>query len=167
MAFLANEGLPLFIGIRFAAFEGETLVHQPLGDHDMGESVDQRYIRAWLQFEVIVGLDMHRTNQVDIARVGHDQPRTLANPALHGRTENGMPIGRVGADHQDHVGLANGVEGLGTRGFTQGLLQTVTGRRMTDTGAGVDVVVAEGRTNQFLHQIGFFVGTATGGQTTD
>ena len=34
---------------------------------------------------------------------------------------------------------------------------------MADAGAGVDVVVAEGRAHQLLHQIGFFVGAARGG----
>ena len=38
---------------------------------------------------------------------------------------------------------------------------------MADAGAGIDVVVAERRTDELLHQIVFFVRTAAGHQTTD
>src|SRR5450830_872683 len=38
---------------------------------------------------------------------------------------------------------------------------------MADPGAGVDVVVAEGRTDQLLHQVGLFVGAARRGDAAN
>ena len=38
---------------------------------------------------------------------------------------------------------------------------------MTDPGAGIDIVIAESRPHQFLHQVGFFVGAAGRGNATD
>src|SRR4029453_17461525 len=38
---------------------------------------------------------------------------------------------------------------------------------MADASAGVDIVVAETAADQFLHQIGFFIGAAGGGDAAD
>ncbi len=78
-----------------------------------------------------------------------------------------MRVSGVGAHHQNDVGFHHRVEVLGTSGFAQSLLEAVTGRRMADAGTGVDVVVAERSAHQFLHQVGFFVGAAAGGDAAD
>ena len=55
-----------------------------------------------------------------------------------------MRIGRVRADQQDHVGALDGLEILGTGGGTERLFQAIAGGRMADSGAGIDIVLAEG-----------------------
>ena len=164
---LADESLPFLVGIRLAAFQGKGIVRQALGDHDMRQRIDQGHIGAGAQLQMVIGLDMHRTDQVNIPGIGDDQASALADTALHGRAEYRVPIGGIRADDQDHVGLANRVEGLGPGRFAQGLLETIAGGRVADAGAGVDVVVAEGGAHQFLHQISLFVGAAAGGQPAD
>ena len=74
---------------------------------------------------------------------------------------------RVGADDHDDVGLPHRIEGLGASRLAEGLLQPITGRRMADARAGVDIVVAKGSADQLLHQIAFFVGAAAGDDAAD
>ena len=81
-------------------------------------------------------------------------------PALHARSKHRMPVGRIGADDHHHVRFHHRIEVLGAGGFAERGLQAITGRRMADARAGIDVVVAEGRAHQLLHQIGFLVGAA-------
>jgi hypothetical protein len=76
-------------------------------------------------------------------------------------------VGRVGADHDDDVGLLDRLEGPACRPIRPGLLEAVAGRRMADAGAGVDVVVAEGGAHQLLHQVVLFVGAAAGDDAAD
>ena len=78
-----------------------------------------------------------------------------------------MAVGGIGADDENHVGLHHRVEILGAGRFAQGLLQPVPGGRVTDARARVDVVVAEPGADQLLHQIGFLVGAARGGDGAD
>ena len=50
------------------------------------------------ELQVVVRLDVRRLHEVDAARIGHDQPRALAQALLHARGEDGVPVGRVRAD---------------------------------------------------------------------
>ena len=68
---------------------------------------------------------------------------------------------------QDHVGLLDRLEVLRAGRRAEGRLQAVAGRRMADARAGVDVVVAEAGAHQLLHEEGFFVGAARGGDAAD
>ena len=74
---------------------------------------------------------------------------------------------RIGADDHDDVGMFDRVEVLRAGGGSESLRQAVAGRRMADAGAGVDVVVAEAAADQLLHQVGFFIGAAGGGDAAD
>ena len=106
-------------------------------------------------------------DEVDATRIGDDQLRALAQATLHLRGKHRMSVGRVGADDKDHVGLHDRVKILRTGGLTQCLLQTITGGRVADTRAGIDVVVAEAGANQLLDEIGFLVAAAGRGDATD
>ena len=61
-------------------------------------------------------------------------------------------------DRVEILRAGRGAEGRG---------QPIAGRRMADAGAGVDIVVAETGADQLLHQIGFFIGAAGGGDAAD
>ena len=91
----------------------------------------------------------------------------FAKPFLQPRSEHRMPVGRVGADHDHHIGMFDRIEILRAGRSAEGLAETVTGRRVTDSRAGVGVVVAENRPRQLLHQEGFLIGTARRGDHAD
>ena len=78
-----------------------------------------------------------------------------------------MRVGRIGADHEDHVGLHDRIEILRAGGLAQGCLESVAGRRVADARTGIDVVVAECGAHEFLHQPGFLVGAARGRDAAD
>ena len=71
----------------------------------MRDRIQHRHIGAGHQLQVVLRLNVGRAHQVDRARIDHDQIRTLTQPALHARAENGVGVGRVGTDHHDGVGL--------------------------------------------------------------
>src|SRR5690606_37764102 len=60
-----------------------------------------------------------------------------------------------------------GLESLRASGFAHRDFQAITGRRVADASAGIDVVVAECCTHQLLHQIAFFVRAARRHQAAD
>ena len=68
------------------------------------------------------------------------------------RGEDRVAVGRVGADHQDDVGLLDGLEILRAGRGAEGRLQAVAGRRVADAGAGIDIVVAEAGADQLLDE---------------
>jgi hypothetical protein len=71
-----------------------------------------------------------------------------------------MRIGRVSPDNHDHIRCIDRIEILSSGRGTKRGFQTITGRGMTDPRAGIDVVVAEAGANEFLDEVGLFVGAA-------
>ncbi len=167
IARLGNECLPLGEFLHVAARGDEIVFHQPLGHDHVGERIDQRDIGARAQLQVIRSLDVRRAHHVDGARVGDDQLRAFAQPALHARSEHRMAVGRIGADDHHHIRLHYGIEILGAGGFAERGLQSVAGRRVAHARAGIDVVVAECSAHHFLHQVGFFIGATRGRDPAD
>ena len=78
-----------------------------------------------------------------------------------------MCIGRVGPDNHDHIRFIDRIEILGSGRRPEGGLQTIAGWRMADPRASIDVVVPETRANEFLDEVGLFIGTARGRNGTD
>src|SRR5471032_1322590 len=143
------------------------LVQQALGDDDVGQGVKHGDVGARAQGQVQFGAGMRRVHQINASRIDDDQSRTFTQTAFELGSEHRVGVAGVGAHHQNHVGLHHRVEALSAGRFAQGLFQAITGRRVADPRAGVDVVVAERGTHQFLHQVGFFVGAAAGGDATN
>ena len=104
VARVGDEG-EVVVGV-LAALAHELLVVEALGDDHVGHRVDEGDVGAGQDGQVVGRLDVRAADQVDPPRVGHDQPGALAQPPLHPRGEDGVGVGRVGADQQDHVGLA-------------------------------------------------------------
>jgi hypothetical protein len=97
-----------------------------------------------LQLQVEVGLARAARRTRSMLRGSiDDQPRALAQAALHARGEHRVAVGRVGADHHDTSALSHRIEVLRAGRLAERLLQAVAGRRVADARAGVDVVVAE------------------------
>ena len=78
-----------------------------------------------------------------------------------------MAVRRVGADDDGDVRLLDGIEVLRAGRGAEGGLEAVARRRMADTRAGIDIVVAEALAHQLLHQVGLLVGAARGGDAAD
>src|SRR5450830_613062 len=163
----ADKFAPASEIVALAAGVDKGLVKQPFGDDDVGQGIEHGDVGARAQGQMQVGATMHRVHQVDAPWVDNDQPCAFTQTAFELGGEHRVGIAGVGAHHQDHVGLHHRVETLGAGGLAQGLFQAIAGRRMADPRAGVDVIVAEGGPHQFLHQVGFFVGAAAGGDAAD
>ena len=165
--FSRDEARPRLEIVEVAAFAHECLVHQALGDDDMGQRIDEGDVGAGLELQVVGGADVRRLHEVDAARIGDDECSPLAQTALHARGEDRMAVRGVGADHQDDVGLGHRLEILGAGRGAEGGLEAVAGGGVADAGAGVDVVVAQRRAHQLLHQEHFLVGAARRGDAAD
>ena len=111
------------------------------------------------------GLDMRRTHQINAARVDDDQLRALPQAAFHPAGKDRVRVGRVGADHEDHVRLHHRVEILRARAGPERGLEAIAGRRVAHPRAGIDIVRSEPGAHQLLHEEGFLIGAAAGGDT--
>ena len=83
MPLVGNELGPILELVPVAALAHECLVHQALGDDDMGKRGDHGDVGAWLERQMVVGLDMRGAHEVDTARIEDDQLGALAQPLLH------------------------------------------------------------------------------------
>ena len=126
----------------------------------MGQRVDEGHIGARFQGQVVLGFHMGASDQVNLAWVSHDELGATAQSALHARGKHGMRIGRVGANHQQDIGVFHRFEGLRAGRCAKGKSQTIAGGRMANAGTSIHVVGAKGGAYQLLHKIGFFVGAA-------
>ena len=68
-----------------------------------------------------------------------------------------MAFGRVCADHHDAVCILHAVKRLRACRRSHRLIQAVSGRRVADACAGINIVVTESRTNELLNNEYFFV----------
>ena len=74
------------------------------------------------------------------------------------RGRDGMALGRITADDQNHTGILDVPERSGITAVTNGAEQTFCGGRLAVARAIVHVVGADDRSRQLLHQITFLVG---------
>jgi hypothetical protein len=157
---MGNERLPLLIRGQLAALGDERFTRQAFGHDHVRHCIHQGHVRSRAQLQVIVGLYVRGTHELNGARIGDDQMRAFTQTTLQLRGKDGMAFGGIGADQQNHVGLHHGRERLRAGGLTQRLLQAVARRRMADAGTRIDIVVAEGGAHHLLHEVRFFVGAA-------
>ena len=157
---IGHERCPVLELRPVAAFAHERLVDQALGHDDMCHRGQHRDIGARPERKMRRRLDMRRTDDVGAARVDDDQLRALAEPPLHPAGEDRMAVGRIGTNEDDDVRCHDAVEILGARRCAESGLQTIAGRRVTNARAGIDIVVAEARADQFLDEEGFLIGAA-------
>jgi hypothetical protein len=68
---------------------------------------------------------MRRAHEVDPAGVDDDEARALAQPPLHARCEDRMPVRGIRADHHDHVRVGDGCEILRSGGGAERGLEAV------------------------------------------
>lgn len=150
-----------------ATLADELFVEQAFGDDDMRQRRQHGHVGARLQRQVIIGLHMRRLDEIDAARIDDDQFCALTEPLLEARAEHRMPVGRVGADDDDDIGMLDRVEILRAGRGAERLAEAVAGRRMADAGAGIDIVIAETGADQLLDEEGLLVGAARRGDAAD
>ncbi len=122
-----DEFQPLVEFFSIATLGNVIPVGQVLGDDGVAKSIDERHIAARGQWDVYIRADVRRFNEVDLARVAHDQVGTIVTQALlHARREYRVGIGGIGADQKDQVGMFHRPEILGASRGAEGLLQAVT-----------------------------------------
>ena len=159
-----NKIAPLVKRLGFAALGNEGLVLQTLGHDHMGHGVDESHIasRSDLEVLLVVGTvgSVRRIEQVDLPGIGHDQLGALTQAAAQAGGKHRMAVSWVSANHQGQIGVLDGVEILSAGRLTQGLLQSVSGGRVANPRAGVDIVIGKRSAHQLLDQESFLVGTA-------
>src|SRR5204863_4015490 len=134
-------------------FTVDLLVHQARGHRGVGNGIDVGDVGTRLEGQVVGRLHVGAAHQVDTPGVRDDQLGTVSQPSLHPRGEDRVCVRRVGADQQDDVGLVDRREVLGAGRGAERLVEAVAGGGVADPGAGVDVVVVEGRTHHLLDDV--------------
>ena len=129
------------------------LVVKLLGDDDVEHAVEHRHVGAVLELHHVPGVALERL----AARVHHDE----VGAALGGLLEEGggdrMIFGRVGADHDDDVGILALVERRGHGRRADAFHQRGDRGGMAQPRAVIDIVGAEAGAYELLEQIGLFV----------
>ena len=94
-----------------------------------------------------------------LAKVGDDEAlAAMFVGALDARGQHRMAFRGVRTDDDDQVGIFNVGDGTGVAAVADGALQSHGGRGLAVARAVVDVVGADDRARQLLHQVALFVG---------
>ena len=142
------------------------LVGQAFGDDGVDHRVQQRDVAAGLEREVLVGMARQRLP----ARIDHDQLGAALGRVLDEGRGDRMVHGRIGADHDDDLGVHRRRERRRHRARVQAFQQRRDRRGVAQPRAVIDIVGAEAGAHQLLEQIGFLVGAlgrAEAGQRLD
>lgn len=134
----------------------EALVHPSLAHDVVQHHVQERHIGAGAQLQVVPGV----SGEFDLSGVDDDTGDALHEFLLDPGPGDGVGIGGIGADDQDAVGGIQIGDGIGGGTGAEGALQAQGGGRMTHPRAAIDVVGADDRAHEFLHEVVFFIGGA-------
>ena len=121
-----------------------------MGDDHVDHPVDQGHIRPRLLLEP----EMGKVDEVDPPRIGHDElGPSLPDRRLHLQGNDRMVFRGVGADDEDTVRVPDLSDGVGHGSASKCHRQTGDGGAVSETGAVVDVVRAEGRAGHLLQEV--------------
>ncbi len=124
-------------------------------DNDVHQAVDDRDVGTGPLAQPEGGV----AHQVDPARVGNDEAFALqAHRPLDAGGDDGMGFRGVGARDQDTIGVLQLGDGIGHRSRAEGGGQTGHRGAVSEAGAVIDVIGAEHRPHELLHQVVFFIG---------
>ena len=119
----------------------------------MGHGVQQGHVGAGGQLQVVLRADMRRLHQIDAARIGHDQFRAFAQPALHaGGEDTGWPSVGLAPITKITSAWATDAKSCVPAEVPSVVFKPISGRRVTHAGAGIHVIVTERAADQLLHQ---------------
>ena len=109
---------------------------------------------------MMLRLNMRGPDKIGAARINHDQLGPLPQPPLHPAGKNRVTIRRICADDEDDVCVLHAVKILRARRRPKGRFQAISRGRVADARAGIDIVIAKARADEFLDEEGFLVGAA-------
>ena len=124
-----------------------------LGDDGVHDRVQHRDIAAGAELQHVGRMAFQRL----AARVHDDQRRAPLRRLLEIGGGDGVVLGRVGADHDQRIGIAGLVEGGGDGPGADALEQRRHRGGVAEARAMVHIVGAEAGADQFLEEIGFLV----------
>ena len=125
------------------------LVDPTVANQNVGDAVQQGDVRA--RFERQKDIRHHR--RLGDPRIGHDQSGAgILQQAL---AEDGMVLGDVGADQQNHVGFGQIVVAAGRAVAAEAAFVAGHGARHAQRGVAVVVVGAEAKLHQFAKGVEF------------
>ena len=142
--------------VALAALGDELPVGPALVDDDVHHAVDQGGIGAGDELQPQLGV----VDQLDMARVGHDQPGSAPGGALHLAADDRVRFGGVRPDDEEHVVELDLADGVGHRGASERCGQTGHGGSVSGSCAVVQVVGAHHHPDELLHQPVVLVGAA-------
>ena len=128
-------------------------VVQPLLDDHVHDRVEHRDVAAGLELQHVGRVALQRL----AARVHHDERLAALGGLLEVGRGDRVVLGRVGADHDDHVGVHRRGERRGDRARADVLQQRRDRGGVAQPRAVVDVVGAEAGADQLLEQVGLLV----------
>src|SRR6187551_115944 len=141
------------------------LVVKFLADDDIEHGVEHRHVRTVLKLHHLPGVALERLP----ARVHHDQLGAALGRLLEESGGDRVVFGRIGADHNDEVGILAFVESRGHRGGANAFQQRRHRRGVAEPRTVVDVIRAKAGAHQLLEKIGLFIralGRTEAGQRT-
>ena len=144
------------LGERLEAFDiglDVLLVVELLGHDGVEDAVEHRDVGAVLELQHVGGVALERL----AARIHDDELGAALLRLLEEGGGDRMILGRVGADHHDHVGVLALVEGGRHRPRADALHQGRDRGGMAEPRAMIDIVGAEAGAHQLLEQIGLLV----------
>ena len=106
----------------------ERAVDEALGHDDVRERVDDGHVGAGAQLQELARADVRPFDEVDAARIYHDERRARAQTALEARGEHGVRVGGVGADDEHDIRVRDRLEVLSAGGGAERSLEPVAGR---------------------------------------
>ena len=127
------------------------------------QAVEQGHVRAGAQTQMDVGQFRQRRT----SRIGHNEPAARALAPHEPHAHHGMGHRGIGAHHQQAVAGFEVVKGVGHGAAAKGGGKTCHRGAVSEAGAMINIMRADGAARKFLQQIVFFVGAARRGQNTD
>ena len=126
----------------------------------MHQAVDEGDVGA----QAVLHGDIRQKGHLGGTGIDHDDLGAFFSAPEDPLGGDGMVFGGVGADDEDALGVGQLRDGVGHGAGTESRGQTDHGGAMSESGAVIDVVGADGGPGKFLDQVVFFVGDLGGGQ---
>ena len=123
---------------------------------DVHEAVDQGHVGS----QAVLYMQMGQGGDLGPPGIDHDELGPIGPGPHQAHGGNGVGHRSVRADGEDTIGVFQFGKGVGHCPTAEGGGQPGHRGRVSETGAVIDVVVAEHGPGKFLEDIGFFVGAA-------
>jgi hypothetical protein len=147
----------LAVGLELlGALGDEARVVEAIAQDDVREAVVDGDVRARSELEEHVRV----LGELDAPRIDHHEPCAAQHGLLEARPHDRMALGRVRTGDHEELGEIDVLVRIGAARLAERADEPERGRRVTDAGAVVDVVGAEGGAEGLLEEVVLLVGAA-------